>query len=397
VADTGPSARNRAALAFDLARSQYVLFGGTDDQGELDDTWTYDGTAWTQVADTGPSPRAGHAMAYDPAREQVVLFGGLRGGQPDGETWTWDGTAWTQAQNAGPSARSGHVLAGDVSSVWLFGGGPGQAAGAAGLHGDSWEWDGSNWTQRQDIGPSPRIDASAALDSGRERIVLFGGAVSGAGPNATDLLGDTWEARVGDDSPSPGVPNPDFTIDASEMMVAGSPLGFVTVVLATPSSTDWPVSVTVNGVVESIGSPPIRAGQTGSWALFAMSAHASGTLNVKVTVGTKVEDATVTVVGGHRLQSVAVSPTSVVRGSLVQATVTGSWTFEPLLVGILSLNVDVPLGQVQMNVSPPGPVTVPVPIPPSVGIGTHRLIAVAKGGPGPTGVSVAGPVELTVT
>ena len=66
--------------------------------GALDEsvahTWKWDGAAWTRVATTGPPPRFVSAMAYDAARAEVVLFGGS---VPDGylgDTWVWDGTAW---------------------------------------------------------------------------------------------------------------------------------------------------------------------------------------------------------------------------------------------------------------------------------------------------------------
>jgi hypothetical protein len=35
-------------------------------------------------------------MAYDAARGEVVMFGGRNFSGPYGETWTWDGTDWTQ-------------------------------------------------------------------------------------------------------------------------------------------------------------------------------------------------------------------------------------------------------------------------------------------------------------
>ncbi len=165
IADTGPAPRNGAALVFDATRAQYLLFGGAGDEGEYADTWTFDGSASTQVADTGPSARIGHAMAYDLAREQVVLFGGTNNGEADAGTWVWGGSEWTQAQDVGPGARTGHVMVGDDSAVWLFGGGSALATGAEelfgggsalatgadGLFGDSWEWNGSRWTQSERI------------------------------------------------------------------------------------------------------------------------------------------------------------------------------------------------------------------------------------------------------
>src|SRR5207249_8793717 len=61
---------------FDPTASRVVLFGGASGSNFLADTWSWDGSEWTQVADTGPAARSGHALAYDDARKCVVLFGG---------------------------------------------------------------------------------------------------------------------------------------------------------------------------------------------------------------------------------------------------------------------------------------------------------------------------------
>ena len=53
--------------------------------------------------------------------------------------------------------------------------------------GDSWRFDGTHWSQVQDIGPAPRVDHNMAFDSTRGAIVLFGGL------DANATLGDTWE------------------------------------------------------------------------------------------------------------------------------------------------------------------------------------------------------------
>ena len=65
-------------MAYDAAIGQLVLFGGTSSNGTvLNDTWTYNGTTWTQLSPlTSPSARSDFSMAYDPAMGQLVLFGG---------------------------------------------------------------------------------------------------------------------------------------------------------------------------------------------------------------------------------------------------------------------------------------------------------------------------------
>jgi hypothetical protein len=181
-------------MVFDTTASRVVLFGGASGSNLLADTWTWNGTEWTQVADTGPSARGGHAMTYDSARARVVLFGGGTAANRLGDTWEWDGTEWTQVQDVGPSARRAHAMAyaiapdGTVSRVVLFGG---AGANGTGLD-DTWLWDGADWTQAADTGPDPR--AAAAMVAATT-IVLFGG-VNSIDPNFPSanriIYGDSW-------------------------------------------------------------------------------------------------------------------------------------------------------------------------------------------------------------
>jgi hypothetical protein len=115
-----------------------------------------------------------------------VLFGGTTlAGAAFGDTWEWDGTDWTQVEDTGPEARSGHGLAFDAnrSRVVLFGG----AAADGTPRGDTWEWDGASWTQVEDTGPDARTDTRMAFDAKAAKCVLFGGLAAG---NA--LRSDTW-------------------------------------------------------------------------------------------------------------------------------------------------------------------------------------------------------------
>jgi hypothetical protein len=56
-----------------------VLFGGlSESPGNLNDTWTWDGSQWTlQSPPISPLARHFQAMAYDFGRNQVVMFGGV--------------------------------------------------------------------------------------------------------------------------------------------------------------------------------------------------------------------------------------------------------------------------------------------------------------------------------
>jgi hypothetical protein len=57
------------------------------------DTWEWDGAAWQQLTFSTPGPPGvfGPQMAYDAARDQVVLFGGSTSSGDSAQTWvlTW--------------------------------------------------------------------------------------------------------------------------------------------------------------------------------------------------------------------------------------------------------------------------------------------------------------------
>jgi len=394
--DTGPSPRNRACLVYDAARARYVLFGGAGDQGEFGDTWTFDASQWTQVADTGPSPRIGHAMAYDVVNERVVLFGGQSNGVASNETWSWDGVQWTQAQDVGPSARAGHVMAADAGSVWLFGGGTSLTASGGDLLGDSWEWSGSTWTQRQDIGPRPRIGAGFAFDSVRDRIVLFGGLGDGAGPGASGVpVGDTWEALVTPGS-DPGVPNADtFTVDASKAMVAGSDLGYVTVVAAVAAPADRMVSVLPDGGAVFGTVAAIRAGETTGRAFFALTYHSPGPLVVGVTMGASTVTATVdVVVNSGSMRALTISPTSIARGGAVTISVRAPFASGPQVVAVISLTTGLTLWQVFVPPARNGLTSVAEQVPLPTPVGSHTVVAIVDDF---AWAAAAGYFEITIT
>jgi hypothetical protein len=85
LADTGPSARQAPAMAADPVRQRVTLFSGGQIGGQgnqaISDTWEWDGAAWIQVADTGPTGRLSAKLAYDQEASVLVLFGGLGSSQ----------------------------------------------------------------------------------------------------------------------------------------------------------------------------------------------------------------------------------------------------------------------------------------------------------------------------
>ena len=191
-----PSARYGAAMAYDPATHDLVLFGGFDStNGVLGDTWLWTGSTWTEVSSTGPQPRYVAGMATDTAAANVVLFGGFDSTNGVlGDTWVWNGntSTWTNPPSSGPSKRASLFQMADVpaaGNVVLFGG---QGAGGS-LLTDTWIWDGTTatWTNPSNTGPSARIGAAMAGDPATGGVVLFGGTNSSI-PGANSVLSDTW-------------------------------------------------------------------------------------------------------------------------------------------------------------------------------------------------------------
>jgi hypothetical protein len=206
--------RKNFGMAYDSVRKRLVVFagikGGLSAPPEtLGDTWEWDGESWVErKPPSAPSPRAGHAMAYDPARKRVVVFGGMDDkDQPRDDTWEWDGSQWSEVTPAGdpPPARfnTAMVYHGARERIVLFGG---QTHGSPKNLNDLWEWDGRTWTQLDAAGKLPmgRGFHALAYDSARERLVLYGGAISWPPIPPEHIFGDHWEwdgeawTRIGD-------------------------------------------------------------------------------------------------------------------------------------------------------------------------------------------------------
>lgn len=190
----GPGGRNTHAMAYDSARGVTTLFGGTSSSNlSTASMWEWNGITWTEHAVEGPSPRTGCGLAYDAARGVTVLFGGSTTGSPDGpmsdETWEWNGSAWTRRLVSGPSPRWGHRMSYDSTRhvVVLFGGSPANESYLS----DTWEWNGAAWSLRASTGPSSREFVAMTYDPVQQVTLLFGGY----GDLAAGIRqrGDTWK------------------------------------------------------------------------------------------------------------------------------------------------------------------------------------------------------------
>src|SRR5262249_5440875 len=142
-----------AGMAYDVEHQVTVLFGGSVNSVPSNETWTWNGTAWTHLMPaTTPTAIYSQAMVYDPVRKRVVMTGGV---DPTGnhsvETWEWDAHDWTLVSSAAPGVRDAASGYDPIRHrVVLFSG----VTQTMSDDRDTWEWDGNTWT-KLDIVTSP--------------------------------------------------------------------------------------------------------------------------------------------------------------------------------------------------------------------------------------------------
>jgi hypothetical protein len=96
-------------MAYDPATRTVIMYGGySDTAGRLTDTWSWNGTTWTQLHPPAAPGVVSPAWqsAYDPAARQFIAYGGFPGNE---QTWAWTGHNWTRLHPAaspgpGPTA-----------------------------------------------------------------------------------------------------------------------------------------------------------------------------------------------------------------------------------------------------------------------------------------------------
>jgi len=179
-----PGVRDHTRMVWHEQERAMVLFGGQNGASFPSDTWSLEGDTWRRDDVPGPPPRVHHAMEYQASGSRVLVFGGNDlDGDTLGDTWSWNGTAWTQLGRP-ITPRSHAIMAGNPErGVLLLGGFQPSLAVLRFTETDSWTPLG--------IQPEPpaRYLAAAAPDPTRNVTVLFGGG----DPQSSDLHADTWE------------------------------------------------------------------------------------------------------------------------------------------------------------------------------------------------------------
>ncbi|HKV90032.1 MAG TPA: hypothetical protein VJQ43_02415, partial [Thermoplasmata archaeon] len=143
VTPVAPAPRRSGSLAYDADLGAMVLYGGHNGSGGgrngwygvFNDTWLYRSSGWSRlVTSPSPEPRSEALLSFDPTEGQLVLFGGYEqnGSHPWerelNSTWVFHGSAWTNLTLllGGPAPLhrdgAGFVFDPAASALYLFGG-----------------------------------------------------------------------------------------------------------------------------------------------------------------------------------------------------------------------------------------------------------------------------------
>jgi hypothetical protein len=193
----GPSGRFGAAVAYDPATHEVILFGGRDSSGKvLGDTWAWNGSSWRLLQPaSSPPARAGAGMAWDSASGRLVLAGGMVDPRP---------AAANSSINSCPTttAAAGNVIAcasgagacpqpqtqGAVTCAEIPVVNP--------ILDDTWIFDGSDWRQEHPAHPVTTIGPASMAGQPGGGVVLIGlftgvhvgGPCETTGSNATTIV-----------------------------------------------------------------------------------------------------------------------------------------------------------------------------------------------------------------
>ena len=212
-----PSARDDAAMAYDPAVGDVLLFGGlvvgSEGLSTLSDTWSWNGSRWSELRPAASPPGlSGALLGYDPSTRRLVLTGGDtstgEGRLVETEaTWTWDGSSWTSQPADGlPSSDLPSALATDDATGQLI-----LVTTRAGCQGtDTWRWGGGAWVLLHPTASPPPADSdSLAYDPGSEALDLFtapggcgrAGPASPAPPPVWSWNGSAWTSGATPSAP----------------------------------------------------------------------------------------------------------------------------------------------------------------------------------------------------
>ena len=207
--ENSPPARSYSLMCYDSDRKEIILYGGWSQNGQLNDTWVWNGDDWQQKTQENPPfiDYWNSAMVYDATRKRAVIIS-PNNWYGSGNMYFLDGTSWTQESISMPA-----------SNIYNFSAAYDAKNGKIILltqNGETLLFDGASWVKSETamtpLGNSYYYYSNRnnlAYDAFSQKIIYFGS--SGGGENNYNYYGNdtwawdgaNWEESTPDRSPSP--------------------------------------------------------------------------------------------------------------------------------------------------------------------------------------------------
>jgi hypothetical protein len=192
---TAPAPRIGAGMAYDATLGKLLLFSGVRGDNScqaastwiLQDSWTWDGTAWAQLHPVRlPPGRFFGALAYEVVRRTTLLFGGgsANSDPMQFDTWTWDGNTWSQVHPAAVPLSEGLMTYDTTSGSCLL------------VAESTYSWDGRTWIDRHPAhSPKTGIPAFMTYDAARRTAVFVTSDFTGGTTATWTWSGTDWQQQ----------------------------------------------------------------------------------------------------------------------------------------------------------------------------------------------------------
>lgn len=184
-----PTACDHVKMIYDASSGESILFSGLDpSENQVNETWSWNGDEWKLLSADGPESRGHFGFVYDPAHQQTLLYGGYTSTATD-EFWVWQDNTWQEIDFPGPGTLShlGMTYDTNANAVYIFGGAT-TGSTLSSFTDKTWVLTGGTWRELNPAdSPSRRGSPAMGYDPVRKRIVLYGGF------DSSGDFGDTWE------------------------------------------------------------------------------------------------------------------------------------------------------------------------------------------------------------
>ena len=158
------------SATYDAKLGKVVLLAGGP-FGPGDETWSWDGTGWSQIPTAHRPLSVGCCPVYDDASHQLVTLG-YAGNSWGGinRTWIFDGSDWQLSPAFTPDGMDIATVAGPTGAGVLL---LVDRSGPAAL--ETWSWNGSGWQRLDSSGPPDLSAFTLGSDPVHKHVILFGG------------------------------------------------------------------------------------------------------------------------------------------------------------------------------------------------------------------------------